>query len=305
MDCASCEDLLSAIEESRPAPEVLGEIRRHLAGCARCRSFSRLLETGADLLGEEGRERLARGILERTTGPTCLRAKGILPDWVDGPPARDDAGLLAGHVRHCPGCGSLAETLAALRAALPEFSLLDPGPDFAAAVLAQTAHLPAAQRRRQRRWRDLGIRLLQRPRFALEAAYAATLCIVLILGTPAVSKVEASAAVAQIADGVRRSIDSMADVAPPAWVESAAESVGTGIRAALGLGSGWESLRETAGAWHGRVGAWLDSVSSRIFESIRSLLEVLERLPESFIREEPSSAGQRRTFSRSAACSLV
>ncbi|MFH1573712.1 MAG: hypothetical protein ABIG68_06990, partial [Acidobacteriota bacterium] len=61
MDCASCEDLLSAIEESPPAPEVFREIRRHLAGCARCRSLARLLEDCADLLGEEGRERLACG----------------------------------------------------------------------------------------------------------------------------------------------------------------------------------------------------------------------------------------------------
>ena len=67
----------------------------------------------------------------------------------------------------------------ALASELPALAEMDPGPGFTERVLLHTSRKPAISV-----WRDRWNALVQRPRFAWEVAYVATLCWVLIFGNP-------------------------------------------------------------------------------------------------------------------------
>jgi hypothetical protein len=137
---------------------------------------------------------------------TCDRCRGLLIG--DAETARAHAEVAA-HVDACAECrafadalrageeawraedhaafrdGVLARTSAAdaIAAELPALAEMDPGPGFTQRVLRHTSQRPAAER-----WRAQGVAswraLVRRPRFAWEVAYAATLCLVLAVGSP-------------------------------------------------------------------------------------------------------------------------
>lgn len=126
---------------------------------------------------------------------TCSDFERHLDGWLaDNGLAPVERAAFARHLEGCARCRELAE-LAALSA-----EPVDPGPGFVDAVLARTVGAPAASARRARgasgarsdresgRWPGLWSRLVQRPRFALEAAYVLTLVVaplVLWAGAPA------------------------------------------------------------------------------------------------------------------------
>jgi len=138
-----------------------------------------------------------RDVLARTSGSACDRACGLLPDLTDGVLASLDRQLVQQHLEHCPGCRAVALALGWLGPELASRAVLEPGPGFTAAVMARTsARTAAAHERRARElaatgpgglmdrvgrwWQD---RVL-RPGFALQAAYAATVVLVLLTATP-------------------------------------------------------------------------------------------------------------------------
>jgi hypothetical protein len=118
-----------------------------------------------------------------TGGATCDRARELLASIRDMVLDPTDASLLAAHAARCLECRTFAATLASITEALPTLSEWDPGPGFAAAVLARTSLRPAEPTWGDW-WRAAWQRLVQRPRFAWEAAYVVTLCWLLIFGQP-------------------------------------------------------------------------------------------------------------------------
>ena len=143
----------------------------------------------------DDRERFVRDVLARTSGSPCARCEDQLPDLADGRLQGLDRQLVHAHLEHCGGCRSLAVAMGWIEPMLPQMAVVDPGAAFTAAVLARTslrrrlaappAHarpsgLPGLMDRLGRWW---GERIFQ-PGFAAQAAYAATVVLVLLTAVP-------------------------------------------------------------------------------------------------------------------------
>ncbi len=202
-----------------------------------------LLERCSDAASPADAPDLTAAVLARTSGSACGRAGGLLAAFADGAPDLGDAQLLHAHLGGCADCRALAATLAWLTPELRAIAEVEPDPAFLADVLAATARLretAAAQARRRARcagrietaaglagawWR----RQLERPRFALEFAYVATMILLALCATPvsplrsapekALAVVEASpTGVAAVSSWVWRALPAgVAGVGRAAW----------------------------------------------------------------------------------------
>jgi hypothetical protein len=227
-------------------------------------------------------EELIGAVMRRTSGGACPRAEELLADWPRwsaAPPeqeqgsgtmaAGDEAALLRSHLEHCVPCAALARNLALVRETLPSLASFDPGPSFTGAVLAATSRAGPASftERLAAGWNAW----IARPRFALEAAYVATLVILLVGGNPAATLQAASERTASVAAaGIGRAREAwpgaIARVAPstielPARVRAlGGATAGAAARgaAAGGLGAAWNRvLGQWSVAWY-----WLRGVAS-------------------------------------------
>lgn len=145
MNCTRCEEALLQRTERVLDPEITAAVERHVARCDGCSDLVRLLE----------RERSGELVAPEDLVAEVLRA------------SIGDTGLGAAVRR--------------LDTDLPALAALEPGPDFTVAVLAATTGGPPG----------LGARLLavwdrvvERPRFALQCAYAAAMVVFLLVGLP-------------------------------------------------------------------------------------------------------------------------
>lgn len=127
----------------------------------------------------------AAGVLRRTTGSACITAEPLLPALVDGETSDSDRALLEQHVARCASCGALVGALGALRADLPALAEVEPDAAFVGEVLAATVDGPSAEATPARSWRDWLPGLVARPRFSFEAAFLATMVLLLVFGSPA------------------------------------------------------------------------------------------------------------------------
>ena len=109
------------------------------------------------------------------------RAESQLCDWLDEELVGTDRELLTAHLDSCEGCRALAAAIRQLGIELPLLAELRPDPGFVEAVLAAT--LPVRVRLR-RWWAAVWPRWVRRPRFASEAAFVATMVLVLVFATP-------------------------------------------------------------------------------------------------------------------------
>ncbi len=133
------------------------------------------------------------GVLGRTTGQACGRAVEQLGDLMDDRLTGIDRQLVQAHLENCTDCRQLAVTLGWLTPLLPQMAEIDPGPAFMAGVLERTSQAPrpvvyaehptglAGLMDRVGRW--WGEQIL-RPDFAMQAAYVATVVLVLLTVTP-------------------------------------------------------------------------------------------------------------------------
>lgn len=138
-------------------------------------------------------ENLVRSILDRTSGTACNRALALLPGLVEDELDQMDRTLVQGHLEHCAGCRSVALVLGWLGDELSTMAELDPGPEFTSRILARTSKSPAPGSAgdqltgaaglmdRAGRWWESKIR---RPVFALQAAYALTVLLVVLTTLP-------------------------------------------------------------------------------------------------------------------------
>ncbi|MFO7655045.1 MAG: zf-HC2 domain-containing protein [Candidatus Krumholzibacteriia bacterium] len=190
-------------------------VAEHLATCAACR---RLMDAAADALAALSSGTtpdLVGDVLARTSGSACPRAEALLSlageaGPAAGEPARSgcagsdidadlvDPGsraLLRGHLENCGPCRDLAEVLSWITPVLPQLAEVEPAHALTDAILARTRPLVRRRslERRAVRWarcqrtrtEQTWNRWWQRPRFALELAYVATLVVVALAGTPA------------------------------------------------------------------------------------------------------------------------
>lgn len=192
MDCRECQQLIEERLGGGLAPEPERRLRSHVATCEEC---ARLLAAGLQVreeLSRAGRS-LTAAVMARTTGPACGRARDLLGELADGSLAAADAALVRSHLAACPDCRRLQRTLAWMVPELARLGEVEPPPELAAAVLARTSRAAGAASRPRRlrlalpRWRRpvwSWQRLVLRPRFALESAYAALLILLLLTATP-------------------------------------------------------------------------------------------------------------------------
>ncbi|MDY0110967.1 MAG: zf-HC2 domain-containing protein [Candidatus Krumholzibacteria bacterium] len=173
---------------------------------------------------------LTRRILDQTSGPACARAEQLLGGRWDGELERVDAELLAAHLARCGDCRALAAALERLQPLLPLLAEREPGPAFTAAVLAATSRRQAATGRepltqiapRPRLATAASLTLLEhwagrlqrsvrraweRPRFALEAAWAAAAVATLLLFSPMAPAGAPARAPAQVGQAVQAGVD--------------------------------------------------------------------------------------------------
>ncbi|MEZ5330641.1 MAG: zf-HC2 domain-containing protein [Thermoanaerobaculia bacterium] len=173
--CARCEARLEAwLAGTLDAAERLS-VEAHLEACPACRELATLARLADDAPD------LTAGILAATTGPACTAAEERLPAYLESALDPTDRRLVALHLETCEPCHDLAAILAAQESLLPALAEMTPPPGFTREVLrALAAAAPARQPAlpldvRLATWlRTAWPRLVARPRFATELAYALT-----------------------------------------------------------------------------------------------------------------------------------
>jgi hypothetical protein len=185
MSDAACRDFIERLDDllegrSSPADRRAAEV--HLRSCASCRELEGLvavagvpIEPPAGFLG---------AVLARTSGAACAGARARLCDHLDRLLDETNDGLVRMHLDGCEECGRLAAVLSRLAQDLPGLAEREPDARFVPGVLARTSRrAPEAAGWRARLsagWR----RLVYRPRFAWEGAYAGSLLVLLLFGAP-------------------------------------------------------------------------------------------------------------------------
>lgn len=109
---------------------------------------------------------LTGAILARTSGSPCARLREQACAYVDGGLDGIQRTLVDTHLAHCPGCAGLVAALCEARTVLPSLSTVDPGPWFTSQVLRATVKAPIPA--------GFWLRLMHRPRVALETAFLGT-----------------------------------------------------------------------------------------------------------------------------------
>jgi anti-sigma factor RsiW len=182
MNCVRFARILADYNEGKLPAEERAAAEEHLDECPSCRKLLEVATGGVDILPEEMREGLTLSILEHTSGgPVCPRVESSLWEFAGGELSSEESHLTALHLDHCAGCRSMAADLAAYQSVLPAMAEIDPGETFAREVVRITSgkrtYRPDVRTRLEGWWN----RIVQRPRFALEAAYVCTLPLIFAL----------------------------------------------------------------------------------------------------------------------------
>ncbi|MBU2500219.1 zf-HC2 domain-containing protein [bacterium] len=209
--------------------------------------------------GRDRSERFLNDVLARTSGPACGRALDLLPGLTDGELGDLDRRLVQGHLEHCPQCLAVAVVMGWLGGALGSMAVVDPGEAFTRRVLARTSGAAALEAERRRLTGAAGLmdRLgrwwedrIQRPAFAMQAAYAATVVLVLLTAVPGAPLKQLPGQALELvqAGPDQSSIVGRALGGAGGWVESRTGVVVDSGRG--GLASGWGKVHS---AWTERA----------------------------------------------------
>lgn len=178
MSCRRFEDNLDDLLEGRLAGEDRRWMEEHARRCSACGELQAAVRRSLEAL--PGGPDLTAGVLRRTTGPACERARGRIGDLMDELLSPSDSELVGGHLDHCRDCGPLAEALGWVLPTLATMAEVDPGPEFTEQVARRTSRRPRPARS-VHAWLA---GLLQRPRLAFEGAYVGAFLLVMLFGTP-------------------------------------------------------------------------------------------------------------------------
>lgn len=181
MNCRDFETEFESFIGSSLPSDARRRCESHLAECSSCSELVKLARLPAGPSPGTASD-FVDGVLSRTSGPACRRAEENLAVFADQlMPEGGDRELLAAHVARCANCSVLVAELERLSLELPRLARVQPESSLVGDVLRRT--LPAPVRFR-RWWIETWPRWVRRPRFASELAYACTLVLVLIFGTP-------------------------------------------------------------------------------------------------------------------------
>jgi hypothetical protein len=187
MDCSHFAEILADLQEETLSPGEQSAARAHLAECSVCRRLLEIAGGAIDILPQDGHDALARSILDRTSGPACVRVESSLWDFIEGELSSEDSHLLSLHLENCPECRSLAEDLVMMQQELPAMVGIDPGESFTQKVVSSTRRLRPYKPTLKDGFRAWWDRMVQRPRFSLEVAYVGALVLFLIFSIPFLS----------------------------------------------------------------------------------------------------------------------
>jgi predicted anti-sigma-YlaC factor YlaD len=184
MDCRRFEEILDRLAAGRATPVERADAEAHLRSCEACGLWQPAAVSDSNALPPEADEALTRSILEITSGPACARAEQVLANTIDEVLESGAARILQMHLSGCARCAELARTMRSLKETLPEMAEIDPGPAFAGEVIRAAR---ASLRIRVRRWAHparIWYRLIRRPLFTWEAAYAGTVLFAILFLNP-------------------------------------------------------------------------------------------------------------------------
>ncbi len=175
MTCRTFSEQLDDLLEGRLSPADRHAAEEHLRSCAGCRELESLVAAASAPVSPPAA--LLGAVLLRTSGSACGSARARLCDHVD-----DD--LVRMHLDGCGECGGLAAALARLATDLPPLAELEPGALFVPGVLARTSRRATLPGRWAARLAAGWRRLAQRPRLAWAGAYAGSIIVLILFGTP-------------------------------------------------------------------------------------------------------------------------
>lgn len=276
--CRTCIDRLDDLLEGRLNAADRREVEEHLLSCPGCRELKDLAAGEAtsiapppDLLG---------AILARTSGPACGSARGRLCDHVDRLLASVDDDLVRAHLEGCDECGGLARALLRLAVDLPPLAEMEPGPRFVADVLSRTSRRQTLAARLAAPFLAACRRLALRPRIAWEGAYAGSIALLILFGTP-------NAPFAGVPGKALELVRSAQEAVPVAAGE--VPRIRTVVR------SRWE---ETTAEVQGRtrvLGTELQRRSWKTWDGLRQELGTLwERIASQETTKDTNNGGERR-----------
>jgi len=164
----------------------------HAADCERCGELLKLVTADLPELGAPDSltaPDLTASVLAATSGPACGKAEALLGRRSDGSLTERDAGLLEDHLGHCDNCSELARTLTWVLPVVGEMAEPELDLAFTYDVLRKTVRY--RERKRSGGIRRLSDRVeawwegqIRRPQFVMEIAFAATVVLVILFGTP-------------------------------------------------------------------------------------------------------------------------
>jgi hypothetical protein len=187
MDCSHFAEVLASFQEGSLSLVEQSAAQAHLAECATCHRLLEIARGEIDMLPQAQHDALTYSILDRTSGPACARVESSLWDFIEGDLNADDAHLISLHLENCAECRSVAEDLVLIQQELPEMAEINPGESFAREVVSATRELCLDRSAGSTGFRAWWDRMIQRPRFALEAAYIGALVLFLAFSIPFLS----------------------------------------------------------------------------------------------------------------------
>lgn len=179
MNCREFEVRLEALLDGHLDSAGRQVCISHAQACAACSELLAAVGGWTPDAGGAASGPLTAAVLERTIGSACGQARMHLPAHVDRELDSVDRELIELHLEDCAECQRLAATLVALRRELPRVAELPLDTQFATEVLAATVRRRAPLKRW---WLQHWSLWVQRPRFAMEAAYVGVLVVMLVLG---------------------------------------------------------------------------------------------------------------------------
>ena len=180
MNCVRFAKILADFHEGKLPLRESADAEQHLERCPSCRMLLQVAFGDVRILPQEMQDGLAEAILKRTSGLVCQRAEASLWEFARGELPAEEAQLINLHLDHCAACQSIAEECAALQEILPGLSQIDPGERWTREVIRATSGRRITRQDPLARFRVWWNRVVQRPRFALEAAYACTVLLFLV-----------------------------------------------------------------------------------------------------------------------------